>query len=291
MTFHLKYFSGECNKGVIITIEDLPEEGLKLHGEGPWGASTPVYIVKPRVSTVVLSGLGAGKWKFTLSNMAGDTMDIMRVTVPEAGCPKKKMYGWLGRKYRTKITTSPSTPSVNRTFKLQATLIINPNRRAGEDMEIEFFKLVEGKEKSLGTNVTNEHGVAVLAHKESEKGTYTYLARYTGADTYAEKKEVSVGEYPAMPGCPIEISAIEEKIGECPILKATEGTIIFTKLDTLRWFRDNHMPKTLVNIYYWLTPITGRIARYSRIARIIIRWLTKISIDIIENRYSHTWKS
>ena len=201
------------------------------------------------------------------------------INIPDEGCAGPiTMHGWLGCKYRTRITTDPIYPAPGKNFTLKATLIENPGTLAGKDLEIEFFKLVDTTEQSLGKNLTNEHGVAVLSHAEPEAGRYKYFARYTGADTYAEIKTVTVRE----PTCPIEWGAIEEM---CPIFTATQGTIIFTKLDTLRWFRDNHMPKTLVNAYYWLTPVTGRIAKYSRIARMIIRGLTEISIKLIEKRW------
>jgi 5-hydroxyisourate hydrolase-like protein (transthyretin family) len=190
------------------------------------------------------------------------------------------MYGYLGCKFRTRITAEPVYPKPGESFSLKAYLTINPATPATEGMEVEFFKLVDKTEESLGKNLTDADGIAVLSHAEPAEGTYQYLARYTLENTYAEIKTVKVTKAP--PVCPIEISATGEM---CPITEATQGTIVFTQLDTIRWYRDNCLPRSLVKMYYWLTPVTGRVAKYSRTARFIIRGLTKISIKAIEKRY------
>lgn len=280
----------ECDNGVIVTVKDVPAEGLwvllyKKDIFGMWGvAPSMIKEVDASGPTAVFSGVGGmipnaeDVLLRVQSKTTADFMSEKETTAPKVGCASVTMYGYLGCTYRTRITADPAYPAPGKSFKLKATLIINPKERATEDMEVEFFKLVDGVENSLGTNLTNESGVAVLSHTEPEKGTYKYLARYTGGDTYAEIKTVTVRE----PTCPIEISAIEEM---CPISTAMQGTIVFTKLDTLRWFRDNRMPKCLVKTYYWLTPVTGRIAKYSRTARFVTRGLTKVSIKAIERRY------
>lgn len=283
----------ECDNGVIVTVEDAPVEGLwvllyKKDFLGMWGLVPSmieeVTTTGPTVVFTEVGGIIPSAEDVLLKVQSKKTDDFMsekETTAPKEGCAGPvKMYGYLGCTYRTRITADPTYPAPGKSFKLNATLIINPKERATEDMEVEFFKLVDKVEESLGTNVTNESGVAVLSHAE-EKGTYKYLARYTGGDTFAETKTVTVRE----PTCPIEISAIEEM---CPIFTAMQGTIVFTKLDTIRWFRDNRMPKCLVKTYYWLTPVTGRIAKYSRTARFVIRGLTKVSIKAIERRYGWT---
>jgi len=279
----------ECDNGVIVTVKDVPAEGLRvlLYKKDPlgmWGVAPSkieeVTAVKPTAVFTGVGGIIPNAEDVLLKVQSKTTLDIMsekETTAPKTGCASVTMYGYLGCTYRTRITADPAYPAPGKSFKLKATLIINPGERATEDMEVEFFKLVDEVEDSLDTNLTNESGVAVLSHAEP-KGTYTYLARYTGAETFAEKRTVTVRE----PTCPVEISAIEEM---CPIFGATQGTIVFTKLDTLRWFRDNRMPKCLVKTYYWLTPVTGRIAKYSRSARFVIRGLTKVSIKAIERRW------
>jgi len=302
MPFHLK-LPPECDEGVIVTVKDVPEEGLTVQAsrllgevikECEWKYAAHIdKSVTPDNPIAVFNDLRhaylipCDKWCIRVINQDGDVMSVRSedkpVTIPSTGCASVKMYGYLGCKYRTRITTSPTYPAPGKSFKLKATLVINPYELATEGMEVEFYKLVDGTEEPLGTNTTNESGVAVISHTEPEAGRYKYLARYTGGDTFAEVKTVTVRE----PICPIEISAIEE----CPILTATQGTIVFTKLDTLRWFRDNHMPKTLVKMYYWLIPVTGRIAKHSRIARMIIRGLTEMSIKAIERRYNLKWEA
>ena len=291
MPFHLK-LPPECDRGVIIKVKEVPDEGLSVefvYPTPPFGCIWVLPVgkdVTPDNPVAVFSDIrfettpGGDKACFRVVNKDGDVMSKTgEISIPEKGCAGPiTMHGWLGCKYRTRITTDPAYPAPGKSFTLKATLIINPKELAPEGWEVEFFKLVDDKEVPLGKKLTNEHGVAVLSHTEPEAGKYKFFARYTGADTYAEIKTVTVRE----PTCPIEWGAIEEM---CPIFTATQGTIVFTKLDTLRWFRDNHMPKTLVRAYYWLTPVTGRIAKYSRIARMIIRWLTEISIKAIERRY------
>ena len=288
-----------CDRGVIIKVEEVPDEGLQvvylhpgLAGCINWQFATDKEVTKDNPVAVFSDirddrlPVGGDKACFRVLNRDGDVMsETGEINIPDEGCAGPiTMHGWLGCKYRTRITTDPAYPAPGKSFTLKATVIENPRTPAGKDLEVEFFKLVDTREESLGTNLTNEDGVAVLSHAEPNAGTYKYFARYTGADTYAEIKTVTVRE----PTCPIDISQYEEM---CPIFTATQGTIVFTKLDTLRWFRDNHMPKTLVKAYYWLTPVTGRIAKYSRIARMIIKGLTEISIKAIEKRYNLKWEA
>jgi len=283
----------ECNRGVIISVKEVPDEGLQvvylhpgLAGCINWQFATDKEVTPDNPEAVFydirndLLPVGGDKACFRVLNRDGDVMsETGEIKIPDKGCAGPiTMHGWLGCKYRTRITTDPAYPAPGKSFTLKATLIINPKELASEDMEVEFFKLVDNKEVPLDKNLTNPDGVAVLSHTEPEAGRYKYFARYTGGDTYAEIKTVTVRE----PTCPIDISQYEKM---CPIFTATQGTIVFTKLDTLRWFRDNHMPKALVKAYYWLTPVTGRIAKYSRIARMIIRGLTEISIKVIEKRW------
>jgi len=289
----------ECNRGVIIKVKEVPDEGLQvvylhpgLAGCINWQYARDKEVTPGNPEAVFydirddLLPVGGDKACFRVLNKDGDVMsETGEINIPDKGCSGPiTMHGWLGCKYRTRITTDPAYPAPGKSFMLKATLIENPRTPAGKDLEIEFFKLVDNKEVPLDKNMTNEHGVAVLSHTEPEAGRYKYFARYTGADTYAEIKTVTVRE----PTCPIDISQYEKM---CPIFTATQGTIVFTKLDTLRWFRDNHMPKTLVKVYYWLTPVTGRIAKYSRIARMIIKGLTEISIKAIERRYNLKWEA
>ena len=278
----------ECNNGIIVKVEDIPPEGLTVE----YAADLFIYgcdwvpppknrkTVTPEKPFAVLSELGWAKACVRITTIdydpfplpgTGSVQDIKEeITLPDEGCITIPMYGWLGCKYRTRITTTPVRPAPGESFTLHAHLIINPEEPAIEGMEIEFIKLVDETEESLGKNLTNEKGIAPLSHVEEEEGTYKYLARYTGGDTYAEVKTVRVAVTPPI----------------CPILTAFGGTIVFTKLDMIRWFRDNKLPECITHAYYAAVPITGRIARYSKATRLIIRELAKISIWAIEKRWA-----
>jgi len=279
-TFKIKRKEG-CNEGVIVKVRDVPEEGLTVQAAplviNACGWLTTVNkTVTPDNPTAVFDDLRHAllmpydKWCFRVLNSGGHTMSVRTednaVEIPSKGCATITMYGYLGCRYRTRITVNPPSPTVNQPFELRATLIINPGSLASENMEVEFFKVVDNKEIPLGKNLTNSEGVAVLVHSENKPGTYKYLARYTGADTFAEVKTV----------------VVREREFICPILMATQGTIVFTKLDTLRYFRDNYMPKSLVKTYYSLAPFVSPIVERSRIVSFIIRELTRILIETIE---------
>jgi hypothetical protein len=276
----------ECNEGVIVTVKDVPIEGLKVQYDHPgvfgcpWLPPDGEKVINQTDPVAVFSGIRTilpygDKVCVRVVNMAGDVMSVTEpLTIPTTGCRSVTMYGYQGCKFRTRITTEPTYPAPGKSFTLKANLIINPAEPATEGMEVEFFKLVDKTEESLGRNLTDEDGIAVLSHAEPEAGTYKYIARYTGGNTYAEIKTVTVTEVPPV----------------CPIFTSTAGTIVFTQLDTLRWFRDNKMPRFLSKAYYKVVPVTGRIASYSSSARFIIRNIAKVSIWAIQKRYSHVIK-
>jgi hypothetical protein len=276
---------GECNEGVIVTVKDVPVEGLIVqasrHGDvvlGVWTTHVdktitqddPVAVFNDLRHTYLIP---EDIWYVRVMNLTGEIMSIRDeknpVTIPSKGCASVTMYGYQGCKFRTRITTDPTYPAPGKSFSLKANLIINPAEPATEGMEVEFFKLVDKTEESLGRNLTDKDGIAVLSHTEPQAGIYMYLARYTGGNTYAEIKTVTVTEAPPV----------------CPIFTSTVGTIVFTQLNTLRWFRDNKMPRFLSKAYYKAVPVTGRIASYSNSVRFIIRNITKISIWAIKQRY------
>ena len=296
---------GECDEGVIVTVKDVPAGGLavKCHyliigtSCGPGPGLNDVFEDEHTVTrdnpVAVFSDLSTAKcYCFRVMTDAEYVMSHTErgITPPGTGCSKITLYGFLGRAYRTRID-KPTTAKPGEAFTLEAKLFYADEdgwHRATEFMEVEFFRVSGTRdestntwetEESLDTNLTNADGVALLSITEEEEGTYKYIARYTGGDTFATAHTVSVKEVV----CPIDLSAIEEA---CPILKASLGTIVFTKLDTLRWFRDTHMPESLVRMYYWLTPVTGLIARKSRLVRAIIREISWLSIKGIEKRWA-----
>ena len=214
-------------------------------------------------------------------NQADEVMDEVKncVTKPPS---TQHLKGWLGRPYRSRITVEPAHPRKSEGFVLKAHLrSVYTDEPLGEGVEVTFFRITDTTREEIGTGITNEYGVAPKSWSEEADGTYKYKAEYDpiGKQTYPEPASVTVSEAV----CPIDISALEE----CPIMKALQGTVVFTHLDTLRWYRDTRMSPLLVNTYYRLIPITGRIARYSQIARLIVRAISTMSIRRIERKYGH----
>ncbi len=280
----------ECDNGVRVTVKDIPPEGLrvqyvlKLLGVWePWIAARE-KTVSTASPTAVLSNLAIGARPIDVRvgvvNIAGDVMSLKQTTAPGVGCADITLFGYLGRKYRTRMTSSPSTPTPGESFELKAHLVINPDTTAGPNMSIQFYEIINGTRQPIGApRPTDDNGIAHLVQTKEVEGKYTYEAEYVGGDTYAESVTVTVSEKV----CPIDISALEE----CPIVKALQGTVVFTHLDTLRWYRDTKMSPLLVNAYYRLIPITGRIARSSRTARLVVRAISTMSIRRIERKYGH----
>lgn len=293
------------DKGVIVVVREdhIPDEKLKVQvGEYALGRCcyTPVVCavdeaeVDPDNNTVTFELTGI-EWKLTKRvcvrtlNQAGEVMDEVKNCVIEPPSTQH-LKGWLGRPYRSWISVEPTHPGLGEGFVLKAHLrSVYTDIPLGEGVEVTFFRITDTTPEEIGTGLTNEYGVAPKSWSETlDEGvsskTFKYEAEYDpiGKKTYPEPATVIVTV--TKPTCPIDISSLEE----CPIMKALQGTVVFTHLDTLRWYRDTKMSPLLVNTYYRLIPITGRIARYSRISRLIVRAISTISIRGIERKYGHS---
>ena len=287
---------GECDEGVIVTVKDVPAEGLKvqcvkdiiLYG-CDWGAyAGKEETVTPANPVAVFSDLPWDKVCLRVITMdyipmaeTGILSVIEEIGVPSVSCKSVVMFGYFGCKYRVLVVVTPSRPKPGESFELKAHLVINPKTPAGPNMPVQFYEIVNGIRSPVGSpRPTDDGSIAHRVQTKEKAGEYTYEAEYTGAATFAEPVTVTVGEAV----CPIDISSLEE----CPIMKALQGTVVFTHLDTLRWYRDTKMSPLLVNTYYRLIPITGRIARYSRISRLVVRAISTMSIRGIERKYGHS---
>ena len=277
------------DKGVIVTVRNVPAEGLTVEcGEYNRTVKECQYVlfsekkdVTPvnNVATFDLGWWTADHLCVRVLNRSGDVMDQeedVTATPPQ----DVTLDGWLGRPYRSRIVTEPHTVEPDEGFTIKAYLYeVFTNEKMGENREVIFFRYTGDIREEIGAGLTDENGIARKAWSEAAEGTYEYEAEYdpVGKKTYPESGTVIITEKK----CPIDISALEE----CPILKALQGTIVFTHLDTLRWYRNEKMSPVLVKTYYKLIPITGRIARHSRLARTIVRALSTFSIRIIERRW------
>ena len=292
----------ECDKGAIVTVKDVPTEGLRVQTspDAPftgcsWGLiptiseetvtqDNPIAVFSNLYTDTVVK-----KACFRVVTMDYDSQQLTGYVmstkegfvVPESGCNPIAMQGYYGKPYRCRMTAEPSNPKPGEGFWLTAHLTTTPNGEAAEpDLPVTFYRVVGETREEIGTpGTTDDRGIARKAWSEPTAGTYKYEAEYdpSHAITFIEPVTVTVAEKT----CPIDISALEE----CPILKALQGTLVLTHLDTLRWYRDTKMSPTLVKSYYKLIPITGRIARHSRIARTIVRALSTFSIRKIERRW------
>ena len=298
--YGIEVISVECDKGAIVTVKDVPTEGLRvqtaqdipLYGCN-WSYDSREEMVSQDDPVAVFGNLYtdiiSDKACFRVVTMDYDliakTGYVLSITkgfvVPTVGCKPVAMLGYYGKPYRCRLTAEPSNPEPGVGFWLTAHLTVSPDGEAADpDLPITFYRVVGEIREQIGdVGLTDSTGVAKKAWSESVAGTYTYEAEYepTQNITFVEPVTVNVTK----DACPINISALEE----CPILKALQGTIVFTHLDTLRWYRDTKMSPTLVKSYYKLIPITGRIARHSRLARTIVRALSTFSIRSIERRW------
>lgn len=280
-------------RGVNVVVRNVPGAGLNvlLTTYNPylkrceWVLRTETITIYTDLESAMFA-LDPEKKIFDLvciqvKNMAGALMgEKKNVSVPKTGTVTVHMDGWNGCKYRARLSVTPSYPKPGDPFTLQARLVVNPETPAGENMDVQFYEIVNDTRTQVGApRRTDEKGIAYLTQTKAEEGKYTYEAEYAYEDTFCESIPVTVTEKP--PECPISISALEK----CPIMTALQGTVIFTHLDTLRWYRDFHMHPALVKTYYWLIPVTGRIARCSRIARIVVRAISAFCIHKIEKRY------
>jgi len=298
--YGIEVISVDCDKGAIVTVKDVPTEGLRvqtaqdipIYGcnwtydsrEESVDQANPVAIFdnlkvdiisdKSCFRVVTMDYDLIAKTGYVISTKKG-------FEVPTSGCKSITMLGYDGKPYRCRMTAEPSNPEPGEGFWLTAHLTVSPEGKAADpDLPVTFYRIVgETREQIGNVGLTDSRGIAKKAWSESVAGKYTYEAEYdpTRNITFIEPVTINIAEKK----CPIDISALEE----CPILKALQGTIVFTHLDTLRWYRDTKMSPTLVKSYYKLIPITGRIARHSRLARTIVRALSTFSIRRIERRY------
>ena len=281
------------DRGVIVTVRDVPAEGLTVQvGEynrfavwpipDCWQLFSETKDVTPE-STVVTFDLAA----YTAEHLCVGVLNSDNVMMDQeknvTSTPPANvtLEGWLGRPYRSRITTNPHTVKPDEGFAIEAHLFhVFTNEKMGSSREVTFYRYnAADTREEIGTGITDENGVAKRVWQESEVGTYEYEAEYDpgGNRTFPETGTVIVSEAK----CPIDISSLET----CPILTALQGSMVFPHLDTLRWYRDTKLSPALTKAYYSLIPITGRIARHSRLARLIVRALSTFAIRRIERRW------
>ena len=284
---------GAPKRGVEVVVKNVPSEGLKVL-IAPYGKLIPyVCAWSMKTEKTIYSDLesvmfdltttiyiGITKACIQVKNMADELMDELKAeSIPTTGTATKHLNGYHGCPYRTWLGASPRTPAPGKSFTLTAHLIKNPKETVGKDFEVVFYEVVDEVEERIGANLTNEMGQAMFMTSKTEPGTYTYVARYSGGDTFAEPTTVTVS---AVPPCPIE-EAFREV---CPMTMAF-GCVITPDLVTLRAFRDAVLPRIVVKAYYAAGPFIILLFVNNRASKWFIRKLVHIVAQRLRKRWSY----
>jgi len=286
-TFDIEVISAP-ERGVEVVVNNVPTEGLKVL-IAPYKLMMCNWIEKTEKTIYsdlesVMFDLTAIEYKgvtkacIQVKNMADVLMDELKAeSIPASGTTTKHMSGYLGSPYRTWLGVSPRTPSPGKSFTLTAHLIKNPKETVGKDFEVIFYEVVDETEERIGANLTDETGKAIFMTSKSEAGTYTYVARYSGADTFAESITVTVS---AVSPCPIE-EAFREV---CPLV-VVYGCVIHPDLVTLRAFRDAVLPRFVVKAYYAMGPLIIIFFVNNRVSK----WFVRKAVHLVARRVRKRW--
>lgn len=193
----------ECNKGIIVNITDVPDEGLvveavskpslrtcnDLKDETWYGKKANVTKETPNA---IFPNLSGSTWCFKVVTNDNHLQSYSpEVSIPTGLCKEIALRGYEGKKWRIQLT-GPSEIKPDTSFTIKANLFEVPDT-PGADYYVEFFE----DTKSLGSFLADENGVAKCLRYGKQTGKYTFLAKHRDADTFVEPRngfEVNVTE-------------------------------------------------------------------------------------------------
>ncbi|RLC76705.1 MAG: hypothetical protein DRJ03_28145 [Chloroflexi bacterium] len=207
----------------VEKIEPRPERGFKviIH-EPPPAGKVVLYIltwpskeipidekpVNSQTESVFLDASLTGPYEPVIIRLLDETgykLDEKTSKSPETGVRVIDMYGYNGAHYMTRVYTDTTTVQSGKPFKVYAKLYQVPKKPLDEGYEVNFYvkRADVGDWKYLGTNITNEDGVAVLQttltlEPGEEQAEYVFSADYDEEPTYSDPCMVTV--VPAPPG-------------------------------------------------------------------------------------------
>ena len=189
----------KIDKGFKVLIKDPPPSGsLKVYYlVVPTWKLLKTYSVTENTTELLIPVNLHTKYKFELYDDSGYLLYSKEVDAPDKGVVEITLYGWRGCHWRATIVEAPSKVKSGESFRLKARLFKTPDKPVGEGYSVVFYKKIGEKEQSIGKNVTDENGYAVITTsetlpKDKEKLDVEYYATYEHEKTYAESVIVTV---------------------------------------------------------------------------------------------------
>lgn len=194
-----------CDQGVIVTVDDVPEDGIYVQGVkalylGCDSETLYLFIPKKKVmpdSPIIVYDKRlplmerpepGDKYCFRVIDEEGHILDhtTEKITIPPSSCVNTTLKAWNGAHWYTILTYTPKPALINQPFEIAATLKETPpDEPAAAGHTIHFYEdSLEGT--PIHESLTDENGVARFPTTKAVAGTYTYFAVLRDYHTYVD---------------------------------------------------------------------------------------------------------
>jgi len=203
---NLKIEKVVCDQGVIVTVDDVPEDGVFVQGARPapllgckheslyLGAfkkkvmpDNPIITYDKRLPLMERPAPG-DKYCFRVIDEEGYILDYTKekITIPNSSCKNITLKAWNGAHWYTILTYTPKPALIDQPFEVTATLKETPpDQPAGAGHTIHFYEdSLDGT--PVHESLTDENGVAHFPTSKAIAGTYKYFAVLKDYHTYID---------------------------------------------------------------------------------------------------------